>query len=143
MCSCTPFYFIPNTITTFSSEMTTNAVTFDPYLSKTVNIQVNTSLMLLQKGYSTRRLREIWLLYVRYVNGTNWEIPSDMRICMSWYTNLRLNPFLWSDSYTRSFFLYLVRRVPLDFSEDHPDITQSDVFNTVRTAEMLLMLSAE
>ena len=123
--------------------MTTNTVLFDPYLSKTTNIEVNTSLMLLQKAYSTRRLREIWLLYVRYVNGTNWEIPSDMRICMSWYTNLRLNPFLWSDSYTRSFFLHLVRRVPLDFSEDHPDITQSDVFNTVRTAEMLLMLSAE
>ena len=123
--------------------MTTNTGTFDPYLSKTINIEVNTSLILLQKGFSARRLREIWLLYVRYVNGTEWQIPSDMRICISWYTNLRLNPFLWSDSFTRSFFLYLVRHRPLDFSEDHPDITQSDIVNTARTAEMLLMLSEE
>ena len=119
---------------------TRNTGEFNPYLSNTTTIDVNVSLLLIQKGWSTRRLREMWLSYVRYVDGTDWEIPPDMRICMTWYVNLRLNPFLWSDSYVRRFFMYLVRRGPLDFSEDHPDITRADVLNTVRTAEMLLLL---
>ena len=121
--------------------MSTNIETFNPYLSKTINIEVNTSLILLQKGWATRRLRQMWLSYVRYVDGTVWEIPPDMRICLTWYVNLRLNPFLWTDSFLRRFFTYLVRRESLNFSEDHPDITRADVFNTVRTAEMLLSLS--
>ena len=104
-------------------------------------MDVNVSLLLIQKGWSTRRLREMWLSYVRYFVGTDWEVPSDMRICVTWYVNLRLNPFLWSDSYLRRFFLDIVRREPLDFCEDHPDITRSDVFNTARTAEILLSMS--
>ena len=138
------FYFLTSTTPkTFSTKnMTTrNIVTFNPYLSNTVNIDVNLSVLLWQKGWATRRLREMWLSYIRYVDGTDWEIPPDLRICMTWYLNLRLNPFLWSDSYLRRFFTDLARRKPLDFCEDHPDITRSDVFNTVRTAEMLLSLS--
>ena len=120
---------------------TSNNGSFNPYLSEATTIDVNISLLLIQKGWSTRRLRHMWLSYVRYVTYTDWEVPSDMRICITWYVNLRLNPFLWTDSYLRSFFMYIVRREPQDFSEDHPDITRSDVFNTARSAEILLSMS--
>ena len=120
---------------------TSNNGSFNPYLSEATTIDVNISLLLIQKGWSIRRLRHMWLSYVRYVTDTDWEVPSDMRICITWYVNLRLNPFLWTDSYLRSFFMYIVRREPQDFSEDHPDITRSDVFNTARSAEILLSMS--
>ena len=120
---------------------TRNTGEFNPYLSNTTTIDVNVSLLLIQKGWSTRRLRYMWLSYVRYFVGTDWDVPADMRICLTWYLNLRLNPFLWTDSYLRRFFMYIVRREPQDFCEDHPDITRSDVFNTARTAEILLSLS--
>ena len=118
-CGYSLLFFIPNTTPTISSKMSTNIETFNPYLSKTINIEVNTSLILLQKGWATRRLRQMWLSYVRYVDGTVWEIPMDMRICLTWYVNLRLNPFLWSDSFLRRFFTYLVRHESLDFSGEH------------------------
>ena len=86
---------------------TSNNGSFNPYLSDATTIDVNISLLLIQKGWSTRRLRHMWLSYVRYVTDTEWEVPSDMRICLTWYENLRLNPFLWTDSYLRSFFMYI------------------------------------
>lgn len=116
---------------------------FDPYAGRTTNLTVDTTLLMLLKAWSTRELRHMWLSHVRYYIpqvALLWEIPPDMRICISYYLNLRCNPFLWSDSYVRVFFLNMVRNRPIDFSVDHPDIIWADVFNTIRTAELLLGL---
>ena len=116
---------------------------FDPYAGRTTTLTVDTSLLMLYKGWATRELRNMWLYHVRFYVPTVallWEIPPDIRMCISYYVNLRCNPFLWNDSYVRYFFLNMVRNRPMDFSVDHPDIIWADVMNTIRTAELLLGL---